>query len=1790
MAADVSRVAGDLERGLGRAVGVAGTFGKIMGAGILAGGVTAAFGEVIKTGNDFTNELNTMQAVSSATAQQMAAVSERAKELGNDNQLSATSASDAAAAMTELAKGGFTVEQSMEAARGTLQLAAAAQIDAGTAATIQSQALQAFGLDASYAATAADVLANAANASSAEITDIAAGLQQSGAVANQFGLTVEDTAAALGVLSNAGISGSDAGTLLKSALLAVTDQGKPAQAAIEELGLTIYDAEGQFVGMSSLFGQLDEAAASMTPELYQAATATLFGSDAMRLAGVAAEQGQAGYDAMHTAIERQGAAAEVAAAKTQGLPGAMASIENATETLTLGLYGLIEGPLEGFATAAADKISAVTPGIISGLQDAGGAAVEFGQMLAPVAGFVGDAVGAFLDLPAPVQAVAGALAALQVTGGADKIGSWFQDITENFQSFREEMQGEIDMQAALGSIGENDPFTELTGGADELAGALEENAEPLSELAAGLATLERRHPAIRQMADGYRGVTTATQRFADRQRNLATTSGAVTGALRNGAAQAARFGGVVGGAAVAGANGLVSATKGVVGVLGGPWMVGIMAATAIVGQFSSENAKASQQAQVLQDSSTNLAVAQRDVAKAFQESNGEISDTVMSALAVQIDTVRGELGELADTAPGSFGIFRAGYEDVIGWFSGVAQAGTEAYNKQEETAESAARVKQAFDDLGLSNEELASKLTASNTEFATFEAVLRNSGEGGAEAADKMRLLREEAQRAEQTAKNTTPGFFDMKAAIATLGDEAASADDRVSALKTALDVFLGNEIPLSDAVQAYNDTIRQLGEEQPAGVDPAGGVGDALVGENGAVNTQLANGSALRDSLTEIRDRTIEVTNATITASLAQGKSLPEAQEAARAAIASNADALLGLGNNYQLTKTQIEAMAAAEGLLPEQIIMLASLSGADDVTQQLTVISSMLKGVGQPVDVPVDVLDAEALQKIKDLGGTVETDINGKPGIVRITAPTDDALRQLRDIDLAANNTARNRTVSIDVVLNNIEEVDRRLDAAVRSGVAVRGQTFATGGPITGGVPGKDSVPILAMPGEHMLTVDDVNRLGGQEGVYRFRDALARGEVRGYAGGGAIVDSLTAYVGQKFPALKMTSGYIGREGETGSYHSMGMAADFSNGFGNTDAQLGLATLMASKFGSELKELIYDDPRFGREIKDGEFVDDSFYDGAGDHTNHVHIATDHVLVDPGDEPETEVAPLSERDAIADAIIAEGRRRGITDNGIKAAVMTGLAESDLSLVEGGPDTSTGPFQQQEWWGSYEERMDPTIAAGKFYDRLVEFDYDSMDPADAAQRVQQSAFSDGSNYRERAGEAESIIAALDSRDSSTSLSTSSSSTKKVTWAEKDQIALDRAQVAVTQAQEARDKIYANEKKSQADREQADLKVKAAKQKVIDLQAKKDAAASGAVEGPAPQAPDLAKNFTDEEISLMRAQLAVDQANAKRNEVYADPEATENDRTEADLALASARNALKEEQEKEATGGSSTSSGGSGEGFSVKERLKDFGSQVSSILVDALFEQLPFGIGESRWWDLKVPTFGAEAEAAKRKSSTGDKSRELVPVGASGWVESLFGPAAGGLQNLVENGKYDPSLTAMGLTEDNPLVVTALGSRSLFTGNFDQNTRSTFGVEEDHPAVTTFLENKSLAERPWEQKLADLLDSQRKTPMLLRDTGGRLPHGHAALNLSGEDEWVTTASQRDRQMREIAAVRANNQAGGVATVDTSKMEARIDEMAKAARQPTVVFQTDSVDQGIRAWRSEVNVRSLSFKKRS
>lgn len=377
---------------IGRGAGAAFAIGA--GAAIVAGGLFAAgekaaglvidgFKSIIDTGLDFSKTLNNFQGVTRASAAEMQQMQQAARALGSDTHLAGASASDAALAMTELAKAGFSVDEAMAAARGTLELATAGQIDAAKAAEIQSNAMNAFSLKPTEAAHVADLLANAAIASSADITDLGQALQQVGGIANGFGENLDDTIAALAIFANAGVKGSDAGTLLKTTMQSITDQGNPAQGAIKELGLELYklnnQGQNQFVGFRELFRQLDEAKKRLNdPEIFQAQTNILFGSDAMRSAMLGNAEA---FDDMYTKLERVGAAGEMANAQMQGLPGAVEAFKNTTESIKLEAFDALGPALTEALGQFVDYLSTHHSDIASFFKTIGDAAFTMGKVV-----------------------------------------------------------------------------------------------------------------------------------------------------------------------------------------------------------------------------------------------------------------------------------------------------------------------------------------------------------------------------------------------------------------------------------------------------------------------------------------------------------------------------------------------------------------------------------------------------------------------------------------------------------------------------------------------------------------------------------------------------------------------------------------------------------------------------------------------------------------------------------------------------------------------------------------------------------------------------------------------------------------------------------------------------------------------------------------------------------------------------------------------------------------------------------------------------------------------------------------------------------------------------------------------------------------------------------------------------------------------------------------------------------------------------------------------------------------
>lgn len=285
----------------------------------------------VKMATTFDENMNVLQKVSGATAEEMEQLRETARALGADMTIPGTSAADAAEAMLELSKAGLSVDETLAAAKGTLQLAAAGQLSNAAAAEIAANALNAFGLEGERATDVADLLAAAANASSGEVTDMADSLKMAATVAATAGLPIEDVVAAISEMANAGIKGSDAGTSLKQMLLSLQAPSDKAKALMEDLGISIYDAQGNMVGMEEMIRIFSEALSGLTQEQRNAALATIFGSDAVRAANVVLMGGVDSFNAMRDAVTEEGAAAEIAGARMEGLAGAFAGLRNVAE-------------------------------------------------------------------------------------------------------------------------------------------------------------------------------------------------------------------------------------------------------------------------------------------------------------------------------------------------------------------------------------------------------------------------------------------------------------------------------------------------------------------------------------------------------------------------------------------------------------------------------------------------------------------------------------------------------------------------------------------------------------------------------------------------------------------------------------------------------------------------------------------------------------------------------------------------------------------------------------------------------------------------------------------------------------------------------------------------------------------------------------------------------------------------------------------------------------------------------------------------------------------------------------------------------------------------------------------------------------------------------------------------------------------------------------------------------------------------------------------------------------------
>lgn len=318
---------------------------KLITTGVAAAGVAAtALGvAAIKMAADFDASMSTVQANTGASADEMAQLRQAAIDAGADTVYSATESADA---INELGKAGLSTSDILSGGlSGALNLAASDGMAVGDAAELMATTLKQFNLTGAESTQVADALAAGAGKAVGSAHDLGLALNQAGMVSHSFGISMQETTGTLAAFAESGMIGSDAGTSLKTMLINLANPSTKASNLMRELGINAYDAQGNFIGLSGLAGQLRDKMSGLSQEQRNQALATIFGSDAIRAANVLYEQGAEGIDDWTKKVSDSGYAAEQAAAKNNNLKGDLENLSGSFESLMISLGEGGQGPL-----------------------------------------------------------------------------------------------------------------------------------------------------------------------------------------------------------------------------------------------------------------------------------------------------------------------------------------------------------------------------------------------------------------------------------------------------------------------------------------------------------------------------------------------------------------------------------------------------------------------------------------------------------------------------------------------------------------------------------------------------------------------------------------------------------------------------------------------------------------------------------------------------------------------------------------------------------------------------------------------------------------------------------------------------------------------------------------------------------------------------------------------------------------------------------------------------------------------------------------------------------------------------------------------------------------------------------------------------------------------------------------------------------------------------------------------------------------------------------------------------
>ena len=631
-----------------------------------------------------------------------------------------------------------------------------------------------------------------------------------------------------------------------------------------------------------------------------------------------------------------------------------------------------------------------------------------------------EAISKFMEEhPAVVTAAVGAWTAFKtVPGIVDRVKDPVKGLVDNMKS---------------GSTGALD----LARGVGDMKRYFKETGGEISTFDAAMRIMgTSTNTTLQKIGSSYINASLPLKEYSQNQRELGRVAkqaaldagngwdwagGVFTSIGRSSTAAVTGMAGTIKGVGAAAFTGLKQAGKGAIDFFGGPWAVGIMAAGSVVAGLvgASNNTKAAQEN--MAKAALEAAEAQDTLRNAVSGTTGALEGDGLVAASKLVSAELTQMTEMAKvSAPVLGGLVKAiEAPDLSFWQQGFWSKSFREFRAEVNLAEDAQKgLEAAARELSIPMSDVNRIVAEGGSDYKNLVANLRETGGASGYAADELEAARAKIQETVDAGRRLSPEFVEISKAVDVLADSASSAEDKLGALQSMMQV-LG--LAPKDAEQAMRDAAEAVDElvEAASGAEyPVETLGDALVGLDGKIDTSSQAGRDLYDALTGLGD---ELTNVAANGGDVQG------------AFDEMAPAIEALAKQFNMTEDEVRELGRSYGLVPDKIETLINLEGATEAEKDLVKIVEKMAATPGEKEIEVKLEDKDSFERLQSLGFEVE---NMKGGTVKVDVDDEEAreklnwliLNEFPKIDLA-NPTAK-VNLDTDELMYNAEYAQYQLD----------------------------------------------------------------------------------------------------------------------------------------------------------------------------------------------------------------------------------------------------------------------------------------------------------------------------------------------------------------------------------------------------------------------------------------------------------------------------------------------------------------------------------------------------------------------------------------------------------------------------------------------------------------------------------------------------------------------------------------------------------------------------------------